>query len=157
MDVVAITFGLSVAGYALLTARLVGQVAPAGRDLAVERLLRGRDVGLARATGLVIVAHVYLIWNDRFAWDLERSLRSGWLNWSLFHGAFAAILWMAVEPRAGGHARGLVLLAWLAVTPGVTGAPFVYPFLADLRAPLLALVAVGALALFAAPLRRRGS
>jgi hypothetical protein len=155
VGLVAITFGLSLAGYALLVARMAGAVAPAGRRLAVERFLARHDERLARAIGFVIVAHVYLIWNDRFGWDFERSLRSGWLNWILFHGAFVLLLLMTIAPKAGGHARTLLVAAWLAVTPGVSGAPFAYPFLGALKVPLLALVGLGAWVLLAAARRRR--
>jgi hypothetical protein len=48
VDLVAVTFGLSLAGYALLTARLAGLVAPTHKALGVERwcLRRARAPGV---------------------------------------------------------------------------------------------------------------
>ncbi len=43
---------------------------------------------------------------------------------------------------------------WLKIA-WITGAPFVYPFLAPLRIPLLVLVATGLVALIAGLVRRR--
>ena len=75
-----LTFGLALAGYALL----------AGDAAARSRGRRWRALTLA--TAVVVAAHVACVWGLRFDWSLDRMLAKGWAGFVLFHSALAAVL-----------------------------------------------------------------
>lgn len=123
------TFVLAVIGYAGLTTTAI--LASVGR----------LPVWLWRATVVVILAHVILVWTVRYDWQLAEATRNGYVGFLLFHSALAMILASLVVP--GRVARGLVWAAFAVVTPGALGAVFRYDVVASYRIPVILIAAVG--------------
>ena len=81
-----LTFLLAFVGYAGLTTTAVAAA-------------HGRlSLGLWRATALVIVAHVILVWSVRYEWQLSAAVRNGYVGFAVFHAALAMIVAGADEP-----------------------------------------------------------
>ena len=136
-----LTFPLAGAGYLLL-----------GADFALRsggRAFRALTVLLA----LVVLAHVALVWSDRFDWSLARMLQKSVAGFVLFHAALLLVLAAAVLPRR--HGDRCILLAFPIVSAGALPAPFRYPEIGWLKAPLLALFALAVVAAVLAFRRRR--
>lgn len=126
-----LTFGLALAGYALLAGD------------AAARVLGRRWRALTVATAVVVAAHVACVWGLRFDWSLDRMLAKGWAGFLLFHSALAAVLAAVVlgEPWR----TRLVMLAFAVVSAGALAAPFRYPELHWTAVPLFG-IAFGAVA-----------
>lgn len=161
---VILIFGLSLAGYLLLTLILCALVwSPRVTSPLLARLQR-LVPAMAWLALAVIVAHVWLIWNVRFGWRFEVSVRNGPVGFVLFHGALVALVAalpaLALRPRAAAPEEPLrwpvlaLFLAWLAVAGGASGAPLRYPFLDGLIVPVLGLTALGLASLLAWSLAR---
>ena len=135
----AVTFALAVLGYAPLTLSLAAALLRGG-------LTRHRAT-LARATALVVTAHVACVWSSRFAWDPSLAVGKGIPVFASFHLALLLTWAFALRPRASGRARLLPLAAWILVAPSASYAPFRYEFLGVLAIPVLLVTALGLLVL----------
>jgi hypothetical protein len=123
------TFLLAVVGYAGLTATAV--VAARGRML--------RPLWLP--TVAVIVVHVFLVWSERYEWQIAAATRNGYAGFVIFHGALAMILVSVVA--ADRLARVLVVTAFGIVTLGAVGAVFRYEVVEIYRVPVLIVAVAG--------------
>jgi hypothetical protein len=128
-----VTFLLAMLGYAGLTATTV-----AG-------LYRPLPRTFWRATALVIVVHVGMVWSVRYGFDPALAVRNGWGGFLLFHGALAMIL--ASTVTAERMANVLVRLSFLVVSAGALGAVSLYEVVAIYRLPVALCAVVGGLAL----------
>ncbi len=143
MSLLDLTFLLAVAGYAGLAAAVV--MAGAGRP----------PVRLWRATSVVIVLHVTLVWAVRYEWSLAEATRNGPAGFLIFHGALALIVVShAVRPGVAGR---LIAVAFAIVTLGALGAVFRYAEVAVYRIPVILIAAAGATGLLRQYVRRAGT
>lgn len=128
-----ITFGLAFIGYAGLTATAV--IAAHGR----------LPMRFWRATAVVVVVHVLLVWLVRYEWQFAEATRNGYAGFLLFHGALAMIV--ASVLTAERSARVLVWTAFAVVSAGAVGAVFRYDIVAPYRVPVILTALAGTVAL----------
>ena len=134
----ALTFGLSLAAFALLALD------------ASRRWHRRRSALLTRLVFAVAAAHIVCVWAFRFGWSAAEMWQKSAFAFLLFHGA-AVVLGVANvvrEPRR----TVCVLAAFAIVCAGALPAPFRYPEIAWLRAPVVAIL-VAAVAVMMLPRR----
>lgn len=106
-----------------------------------------------RATVLVIMAHVSLVWHVRYDWQFAQAARNGYAGFMLFHLALLMIIASAFARDA--LRRRLVWIAFGVVTLGALGAVFKYEIVARYRLPVIVCAVAGILALAHAYRRRR--
>lgn len=127
------TFLLAMVGYAGLTATVV-----AG-------LYRAHPRTFWRATAVVIVVHVAMVWSVRYGWDFALSVRNGYGGFVMFHGALAMIVASTVARERA--AVLLVRLSFLVVSAGALGAVALYDVVAIYRLPVALCATAGTVAL----------
>lgn len=137
----AITFGLAFAAYLSLCA-----------DVVTRRARRPRR-SLAPLTAVVATTHVILVWSTRFHWSLADAWSKSPLGFVLFHGTLALLLVSAVRSPDRGD-RG-VFAAFVIVSAAAVPAPWRYPEIAILRAPMVVTCAVTAVLALGVARRRR--
>jgi len=110
---------------------------------------------LWRATSLVILAHVLMVWAVRYGWSFAEATEHGWFGFLLFHGAFLVTTASHAVPER--IARRLVWGGYAVVTFGALGAVQRYPVVAVYRVPvgLLAFFGTAGLLIAWATRRRR--
>lgn len=121
----ALTFGLSLAAFALLALD------------ASRRSHRRRSARLTRLAFAVATAHIACVWAFRFGWSAAAMWQKSPFAFLLFHGA-AITLGIATVVREPGRTR-CVLAAFAIVCAGAVPAPFRYPEIQWLRAPVVAI------------------
>lgn len=136
-----LTFALAYLAYVLL-----------GADV-VLRLWKRRRRALTAVLGVVLIAHVALVWGHRFGGSLEVALEKSIAGFVIFHLAFVLIIAAAIVPRDG-LARRLLYVSFPACTVGALGAAFRYDDVAVYQVPLLLALLV-VLLLGSVPLRLR--
>ena len=119
----ALTFGLSLAAFALLALD------------ASLRWRRRRSALLTRLVAVVAAAHIGCVWAFRFGWSAAAMWEKSPFAFVLFHGA-AATLGLATVVREPRCSR-CVLAAFAIVCAGAVPAPFRYDEIAWLRAPVV--------------------
>jgi hypothetical protein len=138
-----LTFALAVAAYG-------------GLAIAAALATRSRQsFGLSAVTAVLVLAHVTLVWHDRFAWDLARATRNGYAGFAVFHAALTCIVlapWVTVR-----IASPLTIASFLLVTAGAFGAVFRDAAAARFRVPVLVVGIAGLAALSALTRQRRRS
>jgi hypothetical protein len=144
MDAVSrdeLTFGLAVAGYALLAVNVMRW--------------RRREVV---AAAVVISTHVALVWAWRFEGSLQTAWDKGAAGFVLFHGALGLILAAAfVRERVS---RWLVVAAFPIVSVGAIGTVFKYDDVQRYYWPVIVIATLGLSAVYwqcARPYGRRSA
>ena len=84
---------------------------------------------------LVAVAHVYLVWAFRYDWQFDMAVRNGYAGFLIFHSALLCIVAAALVPPA--ICKPLILLSFLIVSAGASGAVFRYDVVSVYRVPVL--------------------
>lgn len=84
---------------------------------------------------LVAVAHVYLVWAFRYDWQFDVAVRNGYAGFLIFHSALLCIVTAAFAPPV--ICRALILLSFLIVSAGASGAVFRYDVVSIYRVPVL--------------------
>lgn len=129
----ALTFGLSLAAFALLALD------------ASLRSRRRRSALLTRLVFAVAAAHIVCVWAFRFGWDAGAMWDKSPFAFVLFHGA-AATLGLASVVREPRRSR-CVLAAFAIVCAGAVPAPFRYDDIAWMRAPVVGIFTAAAAAM----------
>ncbi len=123
MYIETITFLAAITGYAGLTANMV--------LVAVRRHRPKHMVPVA----LIVFAHVLLVWNYRYEWEISQATRNGYAGFVIFHAALLGIL---SAPLAGSRLAGrLVTFSFIVAAMGATGAVMRYEEVAVYRLPVL--------------------
>ena len=124
-----ITFLLAVIGYAGLT--VSGSWAVSGRV----------PIQLRRATAIIVVAHVLMVWAVRYQWSWAQATRNGYAGLMIFHSALILIVTSAFwRDRQGIR---LMQVAFALVTLGAVAAVFQYDEVAEYRVPVIVLAVAG--------------
>lgn len=90
---------------------------------------------------LVAVAHVYLVWAFRYDWQFDVAVRNGYAGFLIFHSALLCIAAAALVPPV--ICRPLILLSFLIVSAGASGAVFRYDVVSIYRVPVLVIAGFG--------------
>jgi hypothetical protein len=137
-----VTFALAAAGYA-------------GLMVSTTLAVRGRrSRALMSAVAAIVVAHVALVWHQRFDWTLARATENGYTGVVLFHAALAGIAAAPLSPPR--VAARLTIASFLLVTAGASVAVFRDTAAATFRLPVLISAGAGLASLVTAR-RRIGS
>lgn len=133
MHIETFTFLTAITGYAGLTANMV--------LVAVDRHRRQHMMPVA----VIIFVHVFLVWHDRYDWEIAQATRNGYAGFVVFHAALLGIL---AAPLAGNRwAKRLVALSFLVAAVGASGAVMRYEEVAVYRLPVFVCDLVGLSAL----------
>ena len=84
---------------------------------------------------LVAVAHVTLVWAYRYDWQIAMAVRNGYAGFLIFHSALMSIVTAAFVPPA--ICKPLIVLSFLIVSAGASGATFRYDVVSGYRIPVL--------------------
>ena len=84
---------------------------------------------------LVAVAHVYLVWAFRYDWQFDMAVRNGYAGFLIFHSALLCIVTAALAPPV--ICKALIILSFLIVSAGASGAVFRYDVVSIYRVPVL--------------------
>ena len=90
---------------------------------------------------LVVVAHVYLVWACRYDWQIAMAVRNGYAGFFIFHSALLSIVTAAFVPQA--ICKPLIILSFLIVSAGASGAVFRYDVVNIYRIPVLVIAGLG--------------
>ena len=96
---------------------------------------------LARATALVVVLHVVLVWSVVYEGSFSQATRNGYAGFLIFHVALGFIAATPFLRRV--PARRATIAAFLIVCVGATGAVFRYEVVSIYRVPVVAIVVIG--------------
>ena len=134
MDIETITFLAAIIGYAGLTANMV--LVAASRHRRVYML----------PVALIVFAHVLLVWQYRYEWEIAQATRNGYAGFLIFHTALLGILYAPLARDR--DARRLVAFSFLVAAMGASGAVLRYDEVAVYRLPVFVcdLVGLGAFA-----------
>lgn len=117
------TFLLAFLGYLGLSANLV---------LAARGTCSRPAIALV---ALVAVAHVYLVWAFRYDWQFAMAVRNGYAGFFIFHSALLSIVAAPFVPPV--ICKPLIVMSFLIVSAGATGAVFRYEVVSIYRVPVL--------------------
>jgi hypothetical protein len=84
---------------------------------------------------LVVVAHVYLVWACRYDWQIAMAVRNGYAGFFIFHAALLSIVTAPFVPTV--ICKPLIVLSFLIVSAGASGAVFRYEVVSIYRMPVL--------------------
>ncbi len=84
---------------------------------------------------LVVVAHVYLVWAYRYDWQFAMAVRNGYAGFFIFHSALLFIVTAPFVPPV--ICKPLIVLSFLIVSAGASGAVFRYEMVSIYRVPVL--------------------
>ncbi len=84
---------------------------------------------------LVAVAHVYLVWAFRYDWQYAMAVRNGYAGFFIFHAALLSIISAPFVPPS--ICKPLIVLSFLIVSAGASGAVFRYEVVSIYRIPVL--------------------
>ena len=120
---VFITFFLAMIGYAGLTATLL---------LSLKRKV---PVLFWRIVALIILVHVFMVWNYYYEWQLSLAVRNGYAGFIIFHSALLLILYSIVVKES--TAKILIRISFIIVTLGALGASFRYDVVTIYMVPVI--------------------
>ncbi len=90
---------------------------------------------------LIAVAHVYLVWACRYDWQFAMAVRNGYAGFFIFHSALLFIVAAAFVPSV--ICKPLIILSFLIVSAGASGAVFRYEVVSIYRIPVLIIGGLG--------------
>jgi len=120
---VTITFALAIIGYIGMTATLI------------RTNLKSLPRGFWIATVVIIIIHVFMIWQVRYGWEFGLAVRNGCGGFVVFHAAFLLIVGSVFTGNA--LSRRLLHISFIIVTAGATGAVFIYDAVSIYRIPVI--------------------
>ncbi len=133
MQIETITFLAAITGYAGLTANMVLVAADRHRPKHMTPV------------ALIVFAHVLMVWQFRYDWEIAQATRNGYAGFVIFHAALLGIL---AAPLAGHPwAKRLVAFSFLVAAMGASGAVMRYDEVAVYRLPVFVCDLVGLSAL----------
>ncbi len=124
-----ITFLLAIIGYAGLTVTLI------------LSLKNKPYMYFWRVISLIILIHVFMVWNYRYSFDFSLSVRNGYGGFILFHSSLIIILVSAFVKEK--LSKTLIIISFFIVTSGAVGASFRYDVVAVYKIPVLVCAAIG--------------
>lgn len=142
MQIETITFLAAITGYAGLTANMVLVAADRHRPKHMTPV------------ALIVFAHVLMVWQFRYDWEIAQATRNGYAGFVIFHAALLGIL---AAPLTGNPwAKRLVAFSFLVAAMGASGAVMRYDEVAVYRLPVFVCDLVGLSALAYWIFRRSG-
>lgn len=124
-----ITFLLAITGYAGLTI------------VTLISISKRIPLLLWRITALIILVHVFYIWNFYYEWQFSVSVRNGYTGFIIFHTALIIILVSTITKEV--RSKILIRISFLVVTAGAVGAVLRYDIVEVYRIPVFIFAAAG--------------